>query len=65
MTPYSSDNSSSLTAVASEWYVELPNDCVKTFAELESMVVKRFASATEKITIVDFALAKRRRDGQV
>ncbi|KAL0914249.1 hypothetical protein M5K25_014575 [Dendrobium thyrsiflorum] len=32
----------SLTATALEWYAELPNDSVKTFAELEAMFLKRF-----------------------
>ncbi|KAL0907590.1 hypothetical protein M5K25_022008 [Dendrobium thyrsiflorum] len=56
---------SSLTATAFEWYAELPNDSVKTFAELETMFVKRFASATEKITIADLALDKRKREESV
>lgn len=56
---------SSLTGTAFEWYAELPNDSVKTFAELESMFVKRFASATEKITIADLALDKRKREESV
>ncbi|PKU83411.1 hypothetical protein MA16_Dca016520 [Dendrobium catenatum] len=56
---------SSLTATAFEWYAELPNDSVKTFAELESLFVKRFASATEKITIADLALDKRKREESV
>ncbi|XP_028548191.1 uncharacterized protein LOC114578844 [Dendrobium catenatum] len=56
---------SSLTATTFEWYAELPNDSVKTFAELESMFVKIFASATEKITIADLALDKRKREESV
>ncbi|KAL0907130.1 hypothetical protein M5K25_025674 [Dendrobium thyrsiflorum] len=53
---------SSLTVPVFEWYAELPNDYVKMFAELETMFVKRFASATEKITIANFALDKRKND---
>ncbi|KAL0925427.1 hypothetical protein M5K25_003755 [Dendrobium thyrsiflorum] len=55
----------SSSAAAFEWYAELPNDSVRTFAELETMFVKRFASATEKITIADLALEKRKREESV
>ncbi|KAL0915746.1 hypothetical protein M5K25_013199 [Dendrobium thyrsiflorum] len=56
---------SSLTGIAFEWYVELPNDSVKTFAELETLFVKRFASAVEKTTIADLALDKRKKEESV
>ncbi|XP_020694453.1 uncharacterized protein LOC110108236 [Dendrobium catenatum] len=36
-----------------------------TFAELEALFVKRFASAIDKTTIVDLALDKRRKDESV
>lgn len=41
-----------------EWYDELPNDSMKTFAELETLFVKRFAGATKKVTIIDLTLEK-------
>ena len=44
---------SSLTHTAFEWYAELPNDSVKTFAELEALFVKRFAGAARKVTLTD------------
>ncbi|XP_020679437.1 uncharacterized protein LOC110097411, partial [Dendrobium catenatum] len=56
---------SSLSGTAFEWYAELPNDSLKTFAELEALFVKRFVSATEKTTIADLALDKRRKDESV
>ena len=56
---------SSLTHTAFEWYAELPNDSVKTFAELEALFVKRFAGAARKVTLTDLALEKRRRDESV
>ncbi|XP_020675395.2 uncharacterized protein LOC110094485, partial [Dendrobium catenatum] len=56
---------SNLTATAFEWYTKLPNDSVKTFAELENMFVKKFASTTEKTTIADLALEKREKGESV
>lgn len=57
-----------VSSTSFEWYAELPNYYIKTFAELEGMFVKRFASATEKTTIADLAIVaieKRRKDKSV
>ncbi|XP_020699410.1 uncharacterized protein LOC110111751 [Dendrobium catenatum] len=53
---------SSLTGTTFEWYADLPNDSVRTFVELETMFIKRFSSATKKVTIADLALEKRKRE---
>ncbi|KAI0493979.1 hypothetical protein KFK09_024109 [Dendrobium nobile] len=56
---------SSLTGTTFEWYAELPNDSVRTFTKLETMFIKRFASAIKKVTIADLALEKRKREESV
>lgn len=56
---------SSLTGTAFEWYAELPNDSVKMLAELETLFFQRFVSATEKTTIADLALEKRKKGESV
>lgn len=45
----------SLTRIAFEWYSSLPDDSVQTFAQMELMFKKRFASFGENITLTDHA----------
>ncbi|XP_020576144.1 uncharacterized protein LOC110021822 [Phalaenopsis equestris] len=50
----------SLLGVAFDWYAELPNNSVKTFAELENLFVKRFAGPQHHITVVDLVAERQK-----
>ena len=51
---------SSLTGVAFEWYADLPNDSVKTFAELEDLFIQRFVSAEHRVSVGDLVVTRQR-----
>ena len=44
---------SSLSGLAFDWYADLPNGSVRSFAELEQMFVQRFAGLHQRVTIGD------------
>ncbi|KAL0908377.1 hypothetical protein M5K25_022868 [Dendrobium thyrsiflorum] len=51
---------SSLVGVAFAWYADLPNDSVRTFAELEQLFVQRFVSAEHRVTVGELVVARQR-----
>ncbi|KAL0927453.1 hypothetical protein M5K25_001622 [Dendrobium thyrsiflorum] len=51
---------SSLGGVAFEWYADLPNDSVYTFAELEQLFIQRFISTEYRVTVGELVVTRQR-----
>ncbi|KAI0516262.1 hypothetical protein KFK09_008934 [Dendrobium nobile] len=51
---------SSLGGVAFEWYADLPNDSVRTFAEMEQLFVQRFISTEHRVTVGELVVTRQR-----